>query len=703
MTTSVQLSYANQNYSGITSCNIDNLENTLSALSEECKSVVVEFAGDEYCFSQTINLKKIKVPVTIKGSDASDTILKGFSLTNAKNVSQSGFIFNLSPSQGTEYSLLQTQLPVEKIKMWVKYANTDNNDDLDGNLFRFIIEIANYDIITSTDSNEHKNSSFILMQTKWMAIRGYINKIQETQPGSNRYYIELDGLNTHIPIANIFEGNIKEQAKYYDNDIDVLENGTVSKYLEPTKAKIYICNYKKKTTSQQGIPYLTYDRSSGRIQLYGSNNTLVQESYIQGVETFFHVDECNHVSFEKLKFENNVIEDPIRSSTEQAEEALKSALRIDNSSHVTINNCVFTNLHGYAIGVDTKYKDGNNPKGSHHVVIEKNIIYETNGGGIHISGNAHNCIVEDNLVSKYGRYQRACVGILVRDSYTNIIHRNTVADAPYTGICVGWSWDYDFPNGYCNMITNNHVFNCPTLYPTRKTQNDIPYGLSDGGGIYILGRNFGAVLENNVVHNITTFSNNGVGIYIDECSSDVAVRKNVCWGCDKGLSHNKGRACDIFYNFFACNDIHIHEATRETHLKSFVHHNIFYLAPFLDNNRDTSNVSVIKKENDAEVITYSNFVIYPSDDKTLEANYAKLGCTVLKGELKVNSSGNSNSVNFYLNPKLIFEFTGDYSVGTKEGMYYGLRLPEVCLNISSSHKRVASKSEYGSTMLPLDS
>ena len=100
---------------------------------------------------------------------------------------------------------------------------------------------------------------------------------------------------------------------------------------------------------------------------------------------------------------------------------------------------------------------------------------------------------------------------------------NEIHDGYYTGISVGWVW------GYAYHATKNITIHRNLIY-------NIGQGwLSDMGGIYMLGKQPGTSLTENVIHNVAADPGEGGyggwGIYLDEGSSYMAVEKNLVYAC----------------------------------------------------------------------------------------------------------------------------------------------------------------------------
>lgn len=204
--------------------------------------------------------------------------------------------------------------------------------------------------------------------------------------------------------------------------------------------------------------------------------------------------------------------------------------------------CEFARLGGYGLWLE------NGCTGNR---IEQNEFHDLGAGGIRIGdlvpregplATGHNRI-HNNLVRDGGKVHASAVGILICQSSDNTVTHNEVADMNYTGISVGWAWGFGPHTGRRNLIEKNYI-------------HDIGRGmLADLGGIYTLGVAHGTVLRNNLIHDVWSYPQPGVGaggIYLDEGTSGVLVENNVVIGTHSGgLTVNYGSENTIRNNIFA--------------------------------------------------------------------------------------------------------------------------------------------------------
>ena len=167
------------------------------------------------------------------------------------------------------------------------------------------------------------------------------------------------------------------------------------------------------------------------------------------------------------------------------------------------------------------------------------------GGGVYIQLSDH-CEVNGCTITDIGLTMKSSCGVLVMMGVESKVKHNTVANAYYTGISIGWRWEY-YDNCIFtrdSIVRGNHVHGC-----MRNGE------MSDGAGIYILGGAEGTVVEDNAVHDLGSSVEGPLAsaIYLDESCTDVTVRHNLCWNSDIGLHVNHGKHNRILGNVFAYN------------------------------------------------------------------------------------------------------------------------------------------------------
>jgi hypothetical protein len=130
--------------------------------------------------------------------------------------------------------------------------------------------------------------------------------------------------------------------------------------------------------------------------------------------------------------------------------------------------------------------------------------------------------IEHCLVEHCGQQFHGAVGIWVGLAKDTRIARNEVRHLPYTGISVGWMWNPNPSPCGGNIVEGNHIHHVMQL-------------LSDGGGIYSLGRQPGTLLRGNLIHNIplNTGRAESNGMFLDEGSSEILIENNLIHTTDR--------------------------------------------------------------------------------------------------------------------------------------------------------------------------
>ncbi|MFP4191634.1 MAG: right-handed parallel beta-helix repeat-containing protein [Candidatus Hydrogenedentota bacterium] len=135
---------------------------------------------------------------------------------------------------------------------------------------------------------------------------------------------------------------------------------------------------------------------------------------------------------------------------------------------------------------------------------------------------ASNNVVEDNVIQRCGVRFFGAVGVWVGMAADTEIRHNTIRQLPYTGVSVGWLWNPEPTPCQGTIVEANHI-------------HDVMQVLSDGGGIYTLGLQPGAVLRDNLIHsvplNLGRAESNGM--FIDEGSKELLIEGNAIFDIDR--------------------------------------------------------------------------------------------------------------------------------------------------------------------------
>ena len=223
-----------------------------------------------------------------------------------------------------------------------------------------------------------------------------------------------------------------------------------------------------------------------------------------------------------------------------------------------MEDCVFTQLAGYGLDLG---------KGCQQWRVVGNDFIDLGAGGIRIGETTpradsfeqcHRHIVTDNHLDRLGRVYAAAVGVFILQSGNNRVAHNHIHDLFYTAVSVGWNWGYQETPCHDNLVEFNHM-------------HDIGQGrLSDMGAVYTLGIQKGTIIRNNLIHDVSSFTYGGWGLYTDEGSSYILLENNVVYRCKSaGFHQHYGRENVVRNNVFAFNTEHQLMRSREEEHLSF--------------------------------------------------------------------------------------------------------------------------------------
>jgi hypothetical protein len=152
-----------------------------------------------------------------------------------------------------------------------------------------------------------------------------------------------------------------------------------------------------------------------------------------------------------------------------------------------------------------------------------NTIEDTGGNGLMLGTHgkapapvATGQLVINNRIEKPGQRFFGAIGIwagIVKN--TRIVH-NEVAHTPYTGTSLGWQWNPKPTPAKRNRVSYNHI-------------HHVMQRLSDGGGIYTLGRQPDSALRGNHIHHVPKAAGRAEsnGIFLDQGTMGFHIEHNV--------------------------------------------------------------------------------------------------------------------------------------------------------------------------------
>lgn len=243
-----------------------------------------------------------------------------------------------------------------------------------------------------------------------------------------------------------------------------------------------------------------------------------------------------------------------------------AAITLLYAEQCSFNNCTFRNLGNYALRIG-EYSHGN-------LVCNSSFTSLGGGGviiGVDIKGGKKPQLpdqlspardsVLNNTISTNGLFFPSAVGIMLMQANYAVVRNNSIFNMPYTGISVGWTWAEVDNYTYYNIVERNKI-------------HDVMQVLSDGGGIYTLGRQDGARYAENYIFNVkrgtTAIGEANNGFFFDQGSSNFTVADNVV---ENTLTANPIRFNQVdsgkirFHNNFFSNKIIIPQNGKASEIK----------------------------------------------------------------------------------------------------------------------------------------
>ena len=211
--------------------------------------------------------------------------------------------------------------------------------------------------------------------------------------------------------------------------------------------------------------------------------------------------------------------------SESGRPMLSSAVHIELAEGVQVTRCLFEGLGntGLWIGSRTRQVQVANCRfrdlGGNALNLGENNARRTNGNTWYRSApeqvpTGHR--VMGCEISHCGTLLPGAVAIWAALHCDLRIEKNYIHDVPYTGISLGWIWNDSDSPARNNRVTENRIACCMQL-------------LSDGGGIYTLGKQPGSLLATNTITDIPLNAGRAEsnGMFLDQGSTGFTIRNNI--------------------------------------------------------------------------------------------------------------------------------------------------------------------------------
>ncbi|WP_236551709.1 right-handed parallel beta-helix repeat-containing protein [Aeromicrobium sp. 9AM] len=226
-----------------------------------------------------------------------------------------------------------------------------------------------------------------------------------------------------------------------------------------------------------------------------------------------------------------------------------AAVQVSAASRVSFTGNTFTNLGSSALGIgnDANATVSGVGLGASDITVAANRFMEDSGHGVVVGGvlpDAHHpsdprmtnkdIRIENNTVDRVSVDYKDNSGILSTYVTNAQIVHNEVSHVPYDGIDTGFGWGINDAGGSNDYVDRgyykwNTLYTTPTTLKNTQVQGNLVHDtkarFADGGTIYNLSANPGAVVSKNYLFNIS-----GVGLYLDEGSRSMTWENNVVQG-----------------------------------------------------------------------------------------------------------------------------------------------------------------------------
>jgi hypothetical protein len=268
-------------------------------------------------------------------------------------------------------------------------------------------------------------------------------------------------------------------------------------------------------------------------------------SYLAGPSVAYPTDPLHSCNFGCPAFETR------RNEWSQ----MPASVQVAASARIAFEGDVFAHLGQYALGIgnDSTANLTGAGLGASDITVTRSVFTDLAGGAILAGGvrrDAHHphdplqtnqqILITNNRIQSVSKDYRDNTAILSTYVSGAVIAHNDISDAPYDAIDIGYGWGMHDPFGNPNYRVRMHGYDWKEnlVYLTPTTHRDVVVASNrihgakklfhDGGAFYNLSAAPGTLITENYI-----YDNNGlIGLYLDEGSRYVTLRRNVVQGAD---------------------------------------------------------------------------------------------------------------------------------------------------------------------------
>lgn len=229
---------------------------------------------------------------------------------------------------------------------------------------------------------------------------------------------------------------------------------------------------------------------------------------------------------------------------------MPAAIQVSAAERITFEDDVFAHLGQYALGIgnDADAMLSGVGLAAGDITIAANVFTDLAGGAILAGGVRHDAhhpsdprqtnrqlIVRSNRIFDVSEDYLDNTAILSTYDLGAAILHNEIEDVPYDAIDIGFGWGIQDAGGNPNYKFRMHGYEWKQnpIYQTPTTHRDVIVASNlirrpksffhDGGAIYNLSASPGTLITENYI----TENHSMIGIYLDEGSRYIMVRRNV--------------------------------------------------------------------------------------------------------------------------------------------------------------------------------